>query len=314
MSQTIKVLLPINPSENDEKIEKNLFNFLRNLSETADISIEPVSVMSSNFFTTSEYFEPIDTAVLKMHLRKDCEAFVAKNPDLPWGEIKLLENNYASQSAEVQVFDDYVQESGADFVVMSSHGRSGWSRAFMGSFTESFLLKSRVPVFVLGPKYIQHDKLSSALMPVELSETSQRFLEIFLDHHALSFVEQLKLYHKVSMVDLEDIAWAPSLYGLGGIGSGEILNKADQTANEYLKSFMNHPLSEKRLSYEVSTRLDALSEVICERAAEEDIDLLVMRSESGLLSANILGSVSRQVIREAEVPVVVYPFTCQKIK
>ncbi len=77
---------------------------------------------------------------------------------------------------------------------------------------------------------------------------------------------------------------------------------------------MNHPLSEKRLSYEVSTRLDALSEVICERAAEEDIDLLVMRSESGLLSANILGSVSRQVIREAEVPVVVYPFTCQKIK
>lgn len=41
-----------------------------------------------------------------------------------------------------------VRESGADLVVMASHGRSGVARAVIGSKTESFLRRSTVPVLV----------------------------------------------------------------------------------------------------------------------------------------------------------------------
>ena len=44
---------------------------------------------------------------------------------------------------------NYADESGADLIVMSSHGRSGPSKWFMGSVSEKVLQRSPIPVFLI---------------------------------------------------------------------------------------------------------------------------------------------------------------------
>lgn len=45
---------------------------------------------------------------------------------------------------------DYVEESGADAVVMATHGRSGLDRYLMGSVTEKVVRSSPVPVLTVS--------------------------------------------------------------------------------------------------------------------------------------------------------------------
>ena len=44
---------------------------------------------------------------------------------------------------------DYMEKNGVDLVVMSSHGRSGVSRWYMGSVAEKVVRSSPVPVFLV---------------------------------------------------------------------------------------------------------------------------------------------------------------------
>lgn len=300
-----KIFWPISPTESEPQGDQSLRNFFEIFSQTVELEIHPVYVLGADYYLTSEYFEPIDVTALKDNMRVECQEYLKNFSGLNFKEPLVLENQFSAKGAEVKLFCDYVDEQKPDFVAMSSHGRSGWSRTFLGSFTESFLLQSKFPTIVLGPRCEKVTELKSALMPVQLSPSSQNFIENFLDDHRLDFLDKLTLFHKISMVDIEEIAWAPSLYGLGQFRSDDVLIKAKETTEKFLSSFLDHPLSQKRIAYKISEDLDAISDVILKEA--KSFDLITMRSEAGTFEANIVGSVTRDVIRASSKPVIVYP-------
>ncbi len=307
MSAAKKVLWPISPTDSEAAADKKLNQFLKVFSETLEtVELQPIYVLSAQFFATSDYFEPIDVTDLKDNMLKEAEAYLHKNfAGLSYKKPLLIENNFNSQGAEVALLCEYIEQSKPDYVVMTTHGRSGWSRAFLGSFTESLLLKSQVPTILIGPECEAVSALKTALMPVQLNESSRNFVEGFLDDHRLAFLENLTLFHKISMVDIEEIAWAPALYGLGNYTGQDIIEKARQSTESYLKAFLDHPLSQKRLACKISEKLGAVGDIIVEEA--KAFDVTVMRSECGALEANLLGSVTRDVIRHSKTPVIVYP-------
>ena len=45
----------------------------------------------------------------------------------------------------------YADENGVDLIIMSSHGRSGISRWFLGSVTDKIVHHSSIPVLVISP-------------------------------------------------------------------------------------------------------------------------------------------------------------------
>ncbi len=307
MSALKKVLWPISPTDSEAEADKKLYQFLKVFRLTLEnVELQPIYVLSAQFFATSDYFEPIDVTDLKDNMLKEAEAYLNKNfQGLTFNKPVVIENNFNSQGAEVALLCQYIEQNSPDYVVMTTHGRSGWSRAFLGSFTESLLLKSRVPTILIGPDCEPIKALKTALMPVQLNDSSRNFVEGFLDDHRLAFLENLTLFHKISMVDIEEIAWAPALYGLGNYTGQDIIEKAKQSSESYLKAFLDHPLSQKRLAYKVSEKLGAIGDIIIEEASA--FDVTVMRSECGAVEANLLGSVTRDVIRHSKTPVIVYP-------
>jgi len=310
MSKAIKIIWPINPSDAEPQSDARILNLLNRLKGKVDFEIQPVSVVSAAYFTTAHYFEPIDTQILVENIKRDCVAYLEKFPDIKLNSPLILENQFSSQSAEVHLFTEFVSSYGADLVLMSSNGRKGWARQFLGSFTENFILKSEVPVLVLGPECEDRQQLSSALLPLELSESSEKFVDVFLSKTpSHNFIEKLTLFHKISMVDLEDITWAPTLYGLGGEQTDDVLQRAKQSTTTFLSrvSEKANLVSNLEVDYCISDSLDPVAQVILEKSRDKKIDLIVMRSDAGPVAARVLGSVVRSVIRESVVPVIVYP-------
>ena len=306
MSQSKILVWAIDPSDSDKIREIRLKELLTTLKDSMDVKIQPVNVVSSSFLITGEYFEPINLDDLNKNILQSCEEYLATHfANIELEVPHIIENHYSSSGIEASLFCDYLDEVTPDFVLASTHGRSGWARTFLGSFVESVLLKTTAPTFVLGPECKKITKMKSALMPIQLGESNQNFVESFLDDHRLSFVEKLVLFHKISVVDIEQVAWAPSLYGLTEYSSEDLINKAEVTVENYFKALLAHPLSEKRLEYSISKKLNPVAEVIIKKS--EDYDITIMKSDCGAFEANILGSITREVVRNSSCPVIVYP-------
>ena len=309
MGSTKKIIWPIDPANSNQQLDKELRKFIKNLSNQEAIEVYPVCVMGARYAQVGGYFESYDESPLKNYLIEDCKKYLKSFDDLPLKDFVLLDNFHTSQYAEIMIFADYVDQEKPDFVVMGTHGRKGWSQTFMGSFTESFLERSRCPVFIIGPHCDSGSSLKKALMPVEINNSSGRFIESFMDNHLLGFVDELKLYHKISLVDYEDISWAPTFYGIADYNNEDVLIQAKKAAENFLEAYKKHPLSQKRTSYIVSDSIGSTPESIQEAAVKESSDFIIMRSLAGPWESRILGSVTKLVIRESKVPVLVYP--CQ---
>ena len=145
MSDKAKIIWPIDPHNSNKELDEKLKDFFKNLGSHVEFEIQPVCVMSSGYAQMGEYFEPVNMSELKGFLAKDCQTYVDSFPGIHANKTVILENFHSVRSAEIALFDDYVKDQKPDFVVLSSHGRKGWSRTFLGSFTESFLLRTTVP-------------------------------------------------------------------------------------------------------------------------------------------------------------------------
>ena len=110
------------------------------------------------------------------------------------------------------------------------------------------------------------------------------------------------------MVDYEDIAWAPTFYGVAHYENKDVLSEAKESSEKFLEEFLNHPLAGQRLDYFVSDSIDVVSDVIVDTVKKGEYGLVVMKSQAGPITARILGSSTKAVIREAGTPVVVYPY------
>lgn len=69
-----------------------------------------------------------------------------------------------------------VRESGANLVVMGTHGRTGVSRLLFGSVTESVMRSCTVPVIAVTPGAPETAHVEKVLCPVSFTETSREAL------------------------------------------------------------------------------------------------------------------------------------------
>jgi nucleotide-binding universal stress UspA family protein len=77
-----------------------------------------------------------------------------------------------------------IKESGADLIVMGTHGRSGLSRLVFGSVTEEVMQSATVPVIAVNSEVSEMAHVEKVLCPVSYSETSREALR-----HAAALVE-----------------------------------------------------------------------------------------------------------------------------
>ncbi|WP_129633456.1 universal stress protein [Candidatus Oscillochloris fontis] len=193
----------------------------------------------------------------------------------------------------------YCYDSHADLVVLTTHGRNGFTQLWIGSVAESLLRSLHIPLLMLRP--------SSA--PTE--STPFRHIMVPLDGSALA--EQI-LPHAITLADQEGaeltlvriIEGAPNSSPAGVAYRPQENSQTTQheTAQIYLDRLTQDLLARGHPARSRVVAAEHPARAILATANEVGADLIALatRGRSGL-SHTILGSVADKVLRGGDLPV-----------
>jgi len=183
-----------------------------------------------------------------------------------------------------------VEESdGYDLIVMSTHGRTGFSRFLLGSVSEKVLRLSKVPVLVVENES-NVDKFKNILVTTDFSENATAAFP-----HALNIAMKtggtVDILHILSLDQFEDKETDPS-----------IKNIRQQRMKLIEKEYF-HGLGDRVKSYTIVSE-DSPHEAILKFVRGSDYNLIVMATvgKTGI-KYMMLGSTTANVVRHVKTAV-----------
>lgn len=201
----------------------------------------------------------------------------------------------------------------ADLIVMTSHGRTGFSRAWLGSVTDTVIRQAAVPVLMLRMnddiEVLGHGQpaplFHRILVPLDGSTTSSSVLPPALSlarcSDATLILLRVVMPVPIYMIESQVPAY-PTM-----IPDAEATRLVEREAEEDLRALATS--LEHETSLKVETRVevaDAAAKAILGVAKRDHIDLIAMTTHGRGLSRAVLGSVTDKVLRGSDLPMLLY--------
>ncbi|HWP49013.1 MAG TPA: universal stress protein [Candidatus Limnocylindrales bacterium] len=223
----------------------------------------------------------------------------------------LLEGNLGSV---VDALNEYAISTQADLIVMATHGRSAWSRFWLGSVADKLVRQVLVPILMVRPSeagetqpdLTREQVFQHLLIPLDGSSLAEQILEPALtlgqlmqaDYTLLRVVEPplpISYPHTEYTTKLEE-----QLLKEWKTEAQTYLHGVAERLQTQVKEQDKSPLSIK--TKVTISRYTANS--IIEEASSQGIDLIAMATHGyGGLTRVVMGSVADKLLRGAPVPV-----------
>jgi nucleotide-binding universal stress UspA family protein len=228
------------------------------------------------------------------------------------GVQQKVQSTLPSQDTEVHVeirkgpagptLADSTAQDQVDLIVMSSHGRSGFSRWSLGSVADQVRRLSRVPMIVLRPS--NEDEVGLETLP-----TLQRILVTLdgssLAERVLTLAGELAYLFDAELLLFRAAVLPPAFYAspdLTVVEASLWLGMQEEAAR-YLEEVAGSLTTQGHRVRCVVAR-DRVPETILKVAEEHDVSLIAMTTHGRTgLSRLLLGSVADRVGRESHRPV-----------
>jgi nucleotide-binding universal stress UspA family protein len=206
----------------------------------------------------------------------------------------------------------FARELEADLIVMSTHGRTGLKRLFLGSNAERVVQHSSSPVLVVrrGEGQQTDDaqpfRIQTILVPTDFSASSQEGLEYAVTFARL-FGARLVLFHSFTIPEV--LAADPYATGFVQVTAEEARTTAEDQMSEFARS-----ADFGGLHFDTHVTMGPAAEAICDYAAKQHADLIITSTHgrTGFMHV-LIGSVAEHVIRYARSPVLVVPASVKKV-
>jgi nucleotide-binding universal stress UspA family protein len=215
--------------------------------------------------------------------------------------VRLLEGEV------VPALGQAVQDDRVDLVVITTHGRAGMERAWLGSVTDSLLRDLDVPVLVVRPtdpeRMVARDPAAgytNVLVALDGSERAERAIE-----PALALAEPDARIALVRMAAPPSAVTSPFMPHAARITHDE-LERRKVEADEYLHGVLGR-YAGRGLDLHAETVVDYhAARAILNYADECNADLIAMSTHGrGPVKRLVLGSATDKVVRASAVPVLV---------
>jgi nucleotide-binding universal stress UspA family protein len=273
------------------EFQRNALFVIGALTRESDAQIYPVHVLSFPYVnsTVGSDFTEAYLALAEKRLKE-----LGERSDLPnMHKGKVLFDNDGSTRKSVEHLLEYAFEKDADAVVASTHSRGAVSRLFMGSFAETLLLKSEIPVITVNPRTRVRERISKILYPTAFYEESRAGFERAVE--LSSFLGAgLTLYYKEPYIPLFE-------------PSAELYKALDRQATEREQEANRCREWAKQFHVPLEIHMDKqpgnVAESIVSFASDHNFDLIAMVSETNDFEGPRVGAVCRNVVRAAECPV-----------
>jgi nucleotide-binding universal stress UspA family protein len=298
----LKVIWAVDAFHENPKTQlRALQSFLKMNGGAGSAEIQPVAVLHSGSYdpvthTFPENWHEVASDALGNII--DTLEDVANAGVLP---ARLIKVDEPSLSASVDALIQFAIEENASFILVSSRARTGIDRLALGSFAETLVLRSPVPVFIANPQTKTHQKLRTILYPTDFSAASKKGFDRVLTVAQRQGM-QILIYHKI------DLPYWP-------LNSGLVLPPVSRESLRELKAerialaekwAQRAELSGVRAKYQIESQGGPTLDSILEISRRLGPKVMIgVTSQSGSVGALILGSLTRQILRTASCPVLV---------
>ncbi len=298
-----KVLWAVDAFHEKSRDQLRSFEVITKLFGKTAVSVQPISLLSLGHYNPQNKKFEEKWHDLALAANKNIGALCAsvKHPGLL--PHHLIKQEGHSVTAAAKELLSYALEDGAHMIVVSSHARKGLGRILIGSFAETLVLHSPLPVLVVNPqsKAKSAVKLKRVLFPTDFSDMSKKAFQRTVSLSAQTGMAIL-LFHKIQYLNPE---FGP-LYLFPAVDAQSLKEVRDSYKAEAQKWI---DYAEQR-GVKVTFHLDTsngrpLDEIL--RAAKKlgNTAMIAMASQSGGVGAVVMGSLTRQVLREAPCPIMV---------
>lgn len=213
--------------------------------------------------------------------------------------LKIIPSIHATIHAEVQALVKYAKESGADLIIASTRAKAGPYRWLVGSFTETLMLYSDVPLLVVNPACESKSRIDEIVFPTDFSQESRAAFDRAC-RLALSMDRSVTIFHKIpssnATLFYTDLVASP------------IYEVTLRTQLEFAQS-QARDWQEHAHSMGVTVRVEIRS-ACTQSVADALLDytenrncMIAMAAKSGPISVALLGATTRRVVRGSAAPV-----------
>jgi nucleotide-binding universal stress UspA family protein len=253
-------------------------------------------------FTTPFQFEHVDLAEYDTRHRDDEERYMEAVADRLARGGATVDTKMLEGTEVVGELIDYANNVGTDMIVMTSHGRAGVRRLWLGSVADEMIRRSTLPLLVIHPDSrgtfsafgmsVRH-----ILVPLDGSAMAESVLGP-ASELARATGARITLAHVLAPREFVGEAGAVAGAGYVDAGPAEAIGYLEETATS---------LREEGLTVGTYVTAGIAPALGLVRAIDElDADLVAIATRGyGNLKRSVLGSVADQLLRSASVPILV---------
>lgn len=228
-----------------------------------------------------------------------------ESPDLHGiAEAEVVVEARATREQAARALLGHIGDTKTRMIVLNTHGRRGLRRFRLGSFTEMLLSLSPFPVLVAGPECVAPSSFAKVFFPTDLSEDSQK---IFSSLVAWAREEKahVVLYHIEN--PLPPASLSPIVNEIWDQEVKALRKRARSWAAEAKKAGVPCEVVIER-------RVGDIGAHSVEAAGQAKADLIVMSVRATPWEQTFFGHNTRQILAEAECPVLVVKSPAPKEK
>jgi nucleotide-binding universal stress UspA family protein len=200
-------------------------------------------------------------------------------------------------------------DSGADLIVMTSHGRTGWSRAWLGSVADAVVRGVSIPVLMLRPLAHRHDRratrkpIDRIVVPLDGSAVSMEILGAVRElarcwNARLDFIRVVEPVPALTAEAASPLIYFPNIVDVEATAAVE--REAIRDLERDVRAFRESGIAVGDPLVTVSPKP---AQAIVDFAKAREAGLIAMASHGRGHSRLLIGSVADKVRRATDLPV-----------
>lgn len=227
---------------------------------------------------------------------------IAKKAKIRSDTPKLLTQPGNSMQLAVIELVNFAKAEKASAIAVGTHSRKGAARFFLGSFAETLLLSSPLPVLVANPRVTHPRPAKRVLFPTDFSDASREAFA-WVRSLAKQLDAELHLFHR----NLLDRDPARVAYEPPAVPEALWLRLQEGRLTTGRLWLAEARAAGLRAELHVSRSRRSVAEAVAATAKRLAPCMVVLASHGNALATKLLGSVARQLVRGAPCPVLVIP-------
>ena len=295
------IIWAIDPFVRSKQMLRSVAQALRTLSRDQPTVIAPVYV-----FNAEPLLMPSDLPqdIIEKSMAYASTEIQKALADLSLDNVlteKIISIPFSGLTSQIEGLLKYATEIRADMIALSTHGRHGFKRWMVGSFTETLMLTSSLPLLVVNSRSQVQSEMTRVLFPTDFSQKSRLAFEHFISSPRAALCE-ITILHAIPYLAGPELRKAIAGDLVYEKAFSEIVREKKTEAKRWASLATQAGF---KSSYIVDFKSSgSIAEVIVKYANKYPC-FIVMAAECGPMSAKLLGSTARQVVRGASSPVII---------